>query len=317
MWNLIFLITGLIFILLLMIIFFKKDILKTKENQLFKYLIIINLCEYIAEITLQIFVRTIGIDAQIVDAFSKIYLITIFIWFTIFSIYTFVICLNTGAKEKIERNYRKIRNIHLGIIIAGSISLLLLPFEKFYEADKMYSHGLAVDMLKLSLGIYMVIWTILLLKNFKQLKNKKYIPIFLILFVLLANVIIQSIDPSILIASMGATLICYTMSFTIENPDLRLVSELANNRKLTESSIEEKSNLLFQVSQEVKMPLTEISKLSSDINKSNDKNEIKEKSFKIENTARNALSVINNVLDISQMDTQNIKITDNSYTIYK
>ena len=317
MWNLIFLITGAIFIILLMIIFFKKEVLKTKENQFFKYLITLNLCEYFAEILLQIFVRTIGVDAPIVDIFSKLYLITIFAWFSIFSVYTFIICLNQNNKDKYEMNFKKIRNIHLGIIIAGVISFALLPFEKFYEADKMYTHGLAIDVLKFVMGIYMIIWIVLLFKNMREIKNKKYIPIFIILVVLLLNVIIQSIDPSILIASMGATFVCYTMSFTIENPDLRMITELANNRKLTESSIEEKSNLLFQVSQEVKSPLMEITNLSSEIYKSNDKNEIKEKTFKIGNISRDVIGVINNVLDISQMDTQNIKITNNTYDIYK
>ena len=107
------------------------------------------------------------------------------------------------------------------------------------------------------------------------------------------------------------------MYFTIENPDMKLITELANNRKLTESNVEEKSNLLFQVSQEVKTPLIQITNLSSEINKSNDKNEIQAKSLEIENTARNVMGVINNVLDISQMDTQNIKITNNTYDIYK
>ena len=317
MWNLIFLITGLIFIILLMIIFFRKDVLKTRENQIFKYLIVFNLLEYVSEIILQIFVRTIGIDALIVDIFSRIYLIVIFEWFAVFSIYTFVICLNSDVKERYEKNFKKTRNIHIGISAAGILSLLLLPFEKFYEAEKMYSYGLAVDLLKLSLGIYMIVWTIMLLKNFKKLKDKKYVPIFIVLGVLVANVVVQTIDPSILIASMGGTFVCYTMSFTIENPDLRLVRELANNRKLTESNIEEKSNLLFQVSQEVKNPLEKITNLSSEINKSNNKEEIKEKSSQIEHISRDVMGVINNVLDISQMDTQNIKITNHKYDIYK
>jgi len=134
---------------------------------------------------------------------------------------------------------------------------------------------------------------------------------------LVANVIIQSIDPSILIVDMVGTLICYAMSFTIENPDLKLIRELANNRRLTETSIEEKSNLLFQVSQEVKNPLMEITDLSNEITKTDQLDIIHENASHIESTSRNVLGVINNVLDISQMDTQNIKITNNTYDIYK
>ncbi len=316
MWNIIFLVTGLLFILLLLIIFFKKETINSKENIFFKYLIIINFIQYLVEIFLQIFVRTMGIDSILVDIFGKIYLVSIFTWFTFFSIYTFIICLNHTDKEKYEKKFKLVRNINLGVLLVGIVLLSTLPFDKFYDGDKMYSYGLAVDLVKMFLGIFMVTWIVLLFKNLKKLKDKKYLPIFLILLMLIANVIIQSIDPSILIVDMVGTLICYAMSFTIENPDLKLLQELANNRKLTETSIEEKSNMLFQVSQEVKGPLTDIILISADIVKNNDLSIVHEEAFKIENISRNVTNVIDKVLNITQVDKQNIKVADSNYNIY-
>ena len=84
MWNIIFLITGAIFIALLVIIFFSKEVIDSKENKFFKALLIINLIEYSIEIPLQLFVRGLGIDSIAVDIFAKLYLIAIFTWFSFF-----------------------------------------------------------------------------------------------------------------------------------------------------------------------------------------------------------------------------------------
>lgn len=315
MWNLIFLFTGAIFILLLLIIFFKKDVLKTIENKLFKYLIVLNCFEYFTEISLQVFVRTVGINNAAVDMFSRLYLIAIFAWFTVFSVYTFAICLNQNKKEKYDKIFKKIKNIHIVIIIAGIILLLLLPFEKFYETEKMYTHGLAIDALKLSLGIFMIVWIVLLGKNFKQLKDKKYIPIFLILLILVANVIIQSIDPSILIASMGATLVCYTMSFTIENPDMRLLEEAHKAKEISDNANEEKSLFVYNLTQEIRGITGKINDDADVILESKKVDEIHDIARDIKARTSEFTSMTNEILDVDSIDSSTIKIYNDKYNI--
>ena len=62
MWNIIFLVTGAMFIALLFFIFLSKDVVNSKENKYFKILMIINIIEYAVEIILQLFVRNYGIS---------------------------------------------------------------------------------------------------------------------------------------------------------------------------------------------------------------------------------------------------------------
>lgn len=300
MWNFIFLITGLIFITLLFISFFSKKIIDSKENSIFKTLIIINIIEYFVEIPLQHFVRYFGVDVALVDLFSKIYLITIFTWFSYFSVYTFVVCL-----EKNEKKINKVEHINLIIWVIGTILLYLLPFQKFYEIDKMYIYGKAVETLKVFIGIYMVVWLYMLTKNVKRLKNKKYIPIFLILLLLMVNVIIQSIDPSVLIASMIGTFTCYLMYFTIENPDVKMLEELYENKKIIESNNEDTSNFIFKISQDIKKPVDDIIKISSNSNE----NKLKE----INNIGKNLNYLIADALDISTMTNDNLKVYNTKY----
>ena len=318
MWNILFLITGIIFLILLLIMFFSKEVINSKENTMFKYIIIVNGIEYLMEIPLQAFVKTLGIDSVLVDAFSRLYLIAMFGWFTVFSVYTFIICLSRTNTEKFEKEYNVIKMLHVGAFVAGALMLFfVLPIEKFYNGTKMYSYGPAVETIKVFLGIYMLIWVILLIKNARSLRSKKYIPIFAVIILLLANAVIQSYDPSILIANMVGTFICYTMYFTIENPDMKMLNEMYKNKELMEQGYEDKYNFLFEMTQEARGPLVNINNLSSALRMEDDPKKIKEGLLALNNMVRQLDFSINNILNISSLDVQKIKIVDNKYDLEK
>ena len=305
MWNIIYLVTGAVFEILLLIIFFSKEVIDSKENKFFKSLIIINCIEYAAEIPLQIIVRRLGIDSPLVDVFARLYLEVIFTWFSFFSIYTFIICLDKRDVKKYEKQFSVIKNINIVIWMGGLFLLYLIPFNKFYDSSKMYIYGGAADALKILLGAYIIVWIILLMKNIKNIKEKKYVPIFLVILLLGLNTILQTIDPSVLIATMVGTLVCYTMYFTIENPDVKIMAELSKNRKIIEKSNEDHSNLIFKITQDVRKPIREIIEITSDTND--------EKLQEINNLGKNLDYLIEDALDVSQMTTKKLKLYNTRY----
>ena len=315
MWNLTYLATGFIFILLLVAIFFSKEKISSKENIVFKYILIANILEYLIEIPLQILVRTIDINNILIDIFCRLYLVSITISYIIFTLYVFIICFNN--KKKSYNN--KIKNMKIILLILEVIIvilLLFLPFSKHYDSLKMYIDGLAVNLLVGFIFIQLVVYIILLLSNFKNLKNKKYLPIYFIIICLIFMVVLNSIDPSILISSAITTFICYTMFFTIENPDTKMIAELEKNKKLIEQGNEDKSNFLFRMSQEVKKPIDDIIRVNNIINENNDLETIKKCSKYIDYNSNELKSIVNNVLDVSKMDTYNIKMINSSYNVH-
>ena len=315
MWNLVFLFTGMLFILLLLCIFLSKEVVENKENKTFKLIAIFNLIGYISEISLQLSIRSLGADNIVAIVLAKVYLVIIFVWFSIFSIYTFIIGLNKDNEEKYNKqfNIQKIINSVIGII--GSILLVGLPIKIFYDGTRMYSFGLSVDVLKILLGIYLVSWIGILIFNIKRLRDKKFIPMFVVVGLLIVNVILSTIDPGILISTMVGTFVCYTMFFTIENPDLKLLRQMELAKDQAERANRAKSDFLSSMSHEIRTPLNAIVGFSEDIQSHKDTAdpEIVEDADYIMEASKTLLEIVGNILDINKIEANKMEITEVKY----
>jgi CheY-like chemotaxis protein len=310
-WNLVFLFTGLIFIILLLVIFLSKPKIKTKENKMFLVLSVLNLIGYIIEIALQIFVRKCGIEYFAVTPLSKLYIMYIFVWFSIFSIYTFLISNSSGKLS--DYSYKIIKYTHITAIILGIIGIGIMPIEKYYSNGEMYTYGMSVNFLKIMLGVYIIIWIFRLLLNFRTIKEKKYYSIIITILLLFANIVFQSINPAILIATFTMTYTCYIIFFTIENPDIRMAKELAFANEQIKRKKDNTINVLNDLSSKLQNSL---SKLETFGYKKTDINNVEEmaKDLKyIKKYCINFVDKVNGLIDISKINSGDITINEDEY----
>lgn len=311
MWNLVFLFTGLIFILMLVVIFKSKEREMKTENKIFYVLSLINIIGFVIEISLQFSIINFGIYKSTSVFLGKLYIAFLFVWFTIFSIYNFLISLLNS------KNYKIIKYIHYFIGFIGVMLIFILPIEFYYNNGEMYSYGKTVDLLKVFLGLYIFAWLFILIKNYKHIFEKKYYPIFIAIILLVGNIILQSLNPTILIATFMITFVCYLIFFTIENPDIKMVDELIKNRKIIERTNEEKSLFFFKMSQDMKYSIDYIDKEIDNYKNSNlNKKEIDEIIYNISLNNSKIKYLINNAFNINKDDKNNIKILKNTYNIY-
>lgn len=299
-----FSICSLIYIIIFNVVYFGKKRINSLENRIYSALLITT--------TIGLLIDIIGfISLQSGDATSlqnvliaKIYLIYYFTWAFVLTVYT----LQISFKDKYnENNAKKAKMMY---IIFDAIILLMPVYIKSGILNP-YSYGLAVNFVYFLSAICIGIMVVCLILNRKNIKQRKYIPLLALIIGGTLVVTIQKYNPNLLLLTTTESLITALMYFTIENPDMQMVEELSENKKLTEQNYEEKTKFIFKISQDLKKPLQDITNLSNEIIE-NPKN-IEEKIKTININSKQLYTYVNNALDVSKMDINNLKIVETTY----
>ena len=299
-----FSICSLIYIIIFNVVYFGKKRINSLENRIYSALLITT--------TIGLLIDIIGfISLQSGDATSlqnvliaKIYLIYYFTWAFVLTVYT----LQISFKDKYnENNAKKAKMMY---IIFDAIILLMPVYIKSGILNP-YSYGLAVNFVYFLSAICIGIMVVCLILNRKNIKQRKYIPLLALIIGGTLVVTIQKYNPNLLLLTTTESLITALMYFTIENPDMQMVEELSENKKLTEQNYEEKTKFIFKISQKKKKPLQDITNLSNEIIE-NPKN-IEEKIKTININSKQLYTYVNNALDVSKMDINNLKIVETTY----
>ena len=299
-----FSICSLIYIIIFNVVYFGKKRINSIENRIYSALLITT--------TVGLLIDIIGfVSLQTKDTMSfqniliaKIYLIYYFTWAFVMTTYTIQISFNEKFNED---NIKKTKSLY----IIFDIIILLMPVYIKSGVDTPYSFGLAVNFVYFLSTICIGIMIICLILNRKNIKQRKYIPLLALIIGGSLVVLIQKYNPNLLLLITTESLITALMYFTIENPDMQMVEELSENKKLTEQNYEEKTKFIFKISQDLKKPLQDITNLSNEII-DNQKN-IEEKIKIINTNAKQLYTYVNNALDVSKMDISNLKIVENTY----
>src|SRR5574344_1007507 len=102
--------------------------------------------------------------------------------------------------------------------ICISALMYIMPLNYHSEANIAYSYGPSANIGYFINGCYIFSWIILMVKNFKKVLTKRYLPLFM--FIIMASVIIfiQKYNPEWLLMTFAMGFTTLSMCFTIENP---------------------------------------------------------------------------------------------------
>ncbi|MFV0274836.1 MAG: ATP-binding protein [Bacilli bacterium] len=308
-----------LYLVLLMIVYFRKRKVKNIENSIYSKLIWSVLALVIFDFISTI-VAYINIDNIYLPLFSKLYLVCLFIVIIILTKYTLVISLEK-SKININEFYKKIKNFSSIIIVLGSIITLYLPINNFSENGIIYTYGYSPNFLYICSAICIVIMTIVILFKSLNTQNKfnykKYLPVIIYIIFSLISAFIQYHFPDILLVTSIGIFITFILYFTIENPDLQLIEELSLAKNTAEKANIAKTDFLSNMSHEIRTPLNSIIGFSQALQERNLDAESKEDLEDIINSSQVLLGIVNDILDISKIEANKLEIVSFEYEANK
>ena len=301
---------------LLMIAYFSKDKIKTLENKVYSKLIIINFIGIILELFCTIFAGYAKDHLLFYTILNKLFLVELTIWCSVFSVYVFLI---SSKKEKNElKSYlKKVSIFHIVIDVITMFLIFVLPVQ-FNINDLgyvMYSYGPSVNIVFISSTLYIILMFTCLIRNFKNIKSKKYLPIYVYMVIGVLVGIVQKLHPEILAFTSMEAFITVIMYFTIENPDKKLLEEIHMSKKIADAANEDKSMLIYNMMNEVKSIASDINKSSEVILNSNNLEENRFFAREIISSNNKLYSMANNIYNIDVIDDINVKTVKNKYNI--
>lgn len=304
---------SLFYSILLTIMYFSKKRLNRVENKIYGSLIICNLIGVILAVSCYYTINNMDNMPFLNYIVSKSLLIYYLAWITIFTIYVFVISYQKKVRNEEEKNknIKKISKLFTILFFLITILVCILPLYFHNTNGIIYSYGPSANLLYVVIPLYIVSFFLYMVKNLKYLRSKEYIPLFVFILIGTVVTIIQKLNPGLLLMTAMETFITMLMYFTIENPDVKMIAELNKNRSLINRTLQEKSNFLFVASNKVTNPLKKIIDITNDTNGT--KQELEEKVKEVNNLSRCLSFTVNNIMNVSTMDSNNIKVYNNSY----
>lgn len=305
-------ISAIPFSILILFLFYFKGHVKTKETKIFSVLIISNLIGLLLEVLCTYASYIYNEHEQISIIIYKAYIIYIITWISTFAYY-----IRSISSTKIWINFKKSIRYFLMLIyyavIITTVYFLRLDVVISEDFKTRYTTGPCVQFSYIISGIALIVILLSALLDYKNLKKKKYVPLYILLVIGGISMAIQLVLPEILLMTYIETFITVVVYFTMENPDLKMIEELNLERDRADKANKAKTDFLSSMSHEIRTPINAIDGFAQLMLEENNIDIIKEEANDIRAASQTLLEIVNGILDISKIEANKLEIINVIY----
>ena len=306
-----FTISGLFCIVLLMILFFSKSRIDSKETKLYGFMLISSFFDVIlvlAELIITYYFLD-DVNVYLVKGLNRIDFIHYIMWPTLLTLYTiYVTYLN-------EEKYNRAKKIFMIIDVIAILIEFMLPINIISTKEAMGVTGIGPTFVFLISSFYVIVNIIILIKNYKKIKNKKNLPFLFFLILIIIAMLLRAYNPTLIVIPAIIVYINMIMYFTIENPDVKLIEEINIAKESAIKASNAKTEFLSNMSHEIRTPLNAIVGFSEALQR--DERipvEAKEDIKDIVMASDSLLEIVNGILDISKIEADKLEIVNTTYS---
>lgn len=283
---------------------------KSKENKIFDAILIfafVNLCFDIASNYTVNHLETVPpVVNRIIHWFFFVSLATLF-----FMVYKYMVAL---IEKEVERKLYGQKISYLPYIIVFVLTMVL-PIHYVETPQGNYSYGEAVFMLYACVGIYILLIIELIIRHRRNISAKNKTAVILGLLCVMSTSLYQMVIPVALTSSLGVVLFCLCMYMTVANPDAVLVGLLKEETARADAANRAKSDFLAKMSHEIRTPINAVLGMNEMILRESRETETKKYAHDIKSSASSLLSIINEILDSSKIESGRMEIVPDNYEI--